>query len=473
MKKQLTLFLSCTIVLLSCAQSIIPPFGEQSERPLAFPGAEGFGKYATGGRGGKVYIVTNLNDNGPGSLREGVSSKEPCIILFSISGTIHLESTLTIRGNKTIAGQTAPGDGICLADYPVNVGGDNVIIRYVRFRLGDRYQNKGKVPGSGHDDAFSAGKRNHLIIDHCSFTWSTDECVSVYGGDSTTLQWNLIAEPLNYSYHFEEGDTDFEKHGFGGIWGGRHLTAHHNLFAHCVSRNPRFNGARLGASEELVDFRNNIIYNWGNNSVYGGEGGTYNIVNNYYKYGPSTNPNVKFRIVNPTKNDQKGFGKFYVSGNYVDGAEEVTRQNDKGVDMGSDAGKSIKKETLVSTPFLVESIPAESAKDAFYAFIQQGGCSLPVRDTLDQRILRNLFERNGAIIDVQGGFPHGTPYEKTLQAWPTLQSAKAPADTDADGMPDTWETSKGLNPRDPADARQKTLHAFYTNIEIYINGLIK
>ncbi|MCU0405339.1 MAG: pectate lyase, partial [Chitinophagaceae bacterium] len=162
-----------------------------NERPIAFPGAEGFGKYTEGGRGGKVYIVDNLNDEGAGSFRDAVSSKEKRVVVFSVSGTIHLLSPLTILGNKTIAGQTAPGDGICLADHPVRIGGDQVIIRYMRFRMGDRYQGlKGKVPGSGSDDAFSAGKRKHIIIDHCSMSWSTDEVCSVYGGDSTTLQWN-------------------------------------------------------------------------------------------------------------------------------------------------------------------------------------------------------------------------------------------------------------------------------------------
>lgn len=441
--------------------------------PIAFPDAEGFGKYTIGGRGGRTFIVSNLNDSGPGSLRDAVESKEPLIIVFSVSGIIHLTSPLSIRANKTIAGQSAPGDGICITDYPVIVVGDNVIIRFLRFRLGDRFQNKGKVPGSGHDDAFSASRRKKLIVDHCSFSWSTDECISVYGGDSTTLQWNLVAEPLNYSYHFEEGDTDFEKHGFGGIWGGRHLSAHHNMFAHCVSRNPRFNGARLGSSEELVDFRNNIIYNWGSNSVYGGEGGNYNIVNNYYKYGPSTNPNVKFRIVNPSKNSEMGFGKFYVNGNYVDGSDEVTRNNDKGVDMGGDAGKSVKKESLVSTPFSVVNLPDITAKAAFYAFIKEGGCSLPIRDTLDQRILRNLFERNGRIVDVQGGYPHGSPYESTMVAWPTLRTKPANTDSDADGMPDAWEVSKGLNPHNADDATRTTIHSFYTNLEMYLNSLVK
>lgn len=218
----------------------------KDEKAIAFPGAEGFGKYTTGGRSGKVYIVSNLQDDGEGSLRKAVVSNSPRIIVFAVSGTIHLKSKLNIKGNVTIAGQTAPGDGICLADYPVSLAGDNVIIRFLRFRMGDRYQNKGKIDGAGGDDAFGGSGRKNIIVDHCSISWSTDEVCSVYKGDSTTLQWNIMTEPLNYSYHFETGDKDFENHGYGGIWGGQHLTAHHNLFAHCNSRNPRFNGARLG-----------------------------------------------------------------------------------------------------------------------------------------------------------------------------------------------------------------------------------
>src|SRR5215204_1412270 len=218
--------------LQGCAQQkTTTASASQSMLLIAFPGAEGYGKYTTGGRGGKVFIVSNLNDDGEGSLRKAATAKGSRIIVFSVSGTIHLLSPLSIRGDATIAGQTAPGDGICLADYPVSLGGDNIIIRYLRFRMGDRYQNKGMVDGAGADDAFSGTRRNNIVIDHCSMSWSTDEVLSVYGGDSTTLQWNIISEPLNYSYHFETGDKDFEHHGYGGIWGGRHLTAHHNLFA--------------------------------------------------------------------------------------------------------------------------------------------------------------------------------------------------------------------------------------------------
>src|SRR5690606_22351780 len=167
---------------------------------------------------------------------------------------------------------------------------------------------KGMVDGSGSDDALTVPRRKNIIIDHCSISWSTDEAMSVYGGDSTTLQWNIISEPLNYSYHFEAGDKDFQNHGYGGIWGGSHLSAHHNLIAHCASRTPRFNGARLGSEEDFVDFRNNVIYNWGHNNIYGGEGGRYNIINNYFKYGPSTSKSVKHRIVNPStpKNGEYG-----------------------------------------------------------------------------------------------------------------------------------------------------------------------
>jgi hypothetical protein len=440
-------------------------------QPIAFPGAEGFGKFTTGGRGGQVMIVSNLNDAGPGSFREAVESKKPRIVVFAVSGTIRLSTPVNIRGNVTIAGQTAPGDGICLADQPVSVAGDNVIIRYLRFRMGDRYQDKGKVHGSGHDDAFSASRRKHLIIDHCSVSWSTDEVMSVYGGDSTTLQWNIISEPLDYSYHFETGDKDYEHHGYGGIWGGAHLSAHHNLFAHCVSRNPRFNGTRLGATVERVDFRNNLIFDWGGNNIYGGEGGEYNIVGNYYRPGPSTGKRVRGRIVNPTRNDEVSFGRFYVTENFVDCAPEVTANNSLGLHVTGEKPGDVIAEVPVSLPFSVIDLPKKSAEQAMQDILSKGGCSLPARDTLDHRILREVVERTGRVIDVQGGYPHGTPFEQTLNAWPTLRSLPAPTDTDQDGMPDAWEIKKGLDPKDPSDAVRRTNGHAYTNIEIYINSL--
>ncbi|MBC7874866.1 MAG: pectate lyase, partial [Ferruginibacter sp.] len=421
-----------------------------------------------------VLIVTNLNDDGEGSFRKAVTAKGPRIIVFAISGTIHLNTPISIKSDVTIAGQTAPGDGICLADHPVSLGGNNIIIRYLRFRMGDKNQNKGKVDGSGHDDAFGGVRRNNIIIDHCSLSWSNDEVISVYAGDSTTLQWNLIAEPLNYSYHFETGDTDFEKHGFGGIWGGKHLSAHHNLFAHCNNRNPRFDGIR-NVSEENVDYRNNVIYNWGSNNIYAGEGGSYNIVNNYFKYGPTTSKTVRYRIANPGRRETEPvipFGKWYVDGNYVDEAEAVTKNNRSGVHMGNGGTEEDKKNTVIDKPIPAEDIPEQSAIDAYEAVLRFVGASFK-RDTLDERIINDVKNRTGGLIDVQGGYPHGTAYELTVNAWPPLRSQPTPADADKDGMPDAWEKKNGLDPANPSDAADFKLSKSYTNIEVYINSLVK
>jgi pectate lyase len=460
-------------VLFACSGSKVPIPYAGNHPMIAFPGAEGYGKYTKGGRGGEVYIVRNLEDGGTGSLREAVSDEQKRIIIFSISGTIRLLSPLEIKGNKTIAGQTAPGDGICIADYPVRLDGDQIIIQYLRFRMGDRYQGlEGKIPGSGNDDAVGASRKKHIIIDHCSMSWSTDEVCSIYGGDSTTLQWNIISEPLNYSYHFEAGDTDYQKHGYGGIWGGKHFSAHHNLFAHCVSRNPRFNGLRLGATEELADYRNNVIYNWGHNSVYGGEGGQYNIVYNYYKYGPDTHLGVRSRIANPNRTEQLSFGKWFVSGNYVDGDEKTTRDNLSGVIMGNNGTAEDKKSALIKEAHAVEPIPQEDAVTAYQKVLSTAGASFR-RDTLDKRIINDVLHRTGKIIDVQGGFPHGTPFEISQTAWPTLKSLAAPMDTDGDGIPDEWERKHQLNPADSRDASKVSLHVYYTNIEMYIHSLTK
>ncbi len=437
---------------------------------IAFPGAEGFGKYTTGGRGGKVVKVTNLNDSGPGSLREAVSKKYPRVIVFEVDGTIHLTSKLNIQSNVTIAGQSAPGEGICIADQSVQLAGDNIIIRYLRFRLGDKFQRGEMIDGNGSDDALGGNKREHIMIDHCSMSWSNDEVFSIYSGDSTTLQWNLIAEPLNYSYHFETGDKDFEKHGYGGIWGGKHLSGHHNLFAHCISRNPRFNGNRFGADQELVDFTNNLIYNWEHNSVYGGELGHYNIENNFYKPGPNTRVTVNKRIVNPSRDETNGLGIFYVSGNWVEGNEAVSKNNRLGIDFDQKITDLEKKASIASVPFDVVKIPIESAKQAYSSILNKVGASYK-RDTLDQRLIQDVILGKGRIIDVQGGFQHGTPFEQTIQAWPTLKPGIILLDSDQDGMPDVWEQSKGLNPT-ISNAAAFDLSKEYTNIEVYLNTLL-
>ncbi|HUP10899.1 MAG TPA: hypothetical protein VM187_01760 [Niastella sp.] len=447
-------------------------FFSAKAQQLAFPGAEGFGRYTMGGRGGTVIIVNTLDDDGPGSLRKAVTAKGPRTVIFTVSGTIHLQSKLEIKGDITIAGQTAPGDGICLADYPVGLSGDNIVVRFLRFRMGDKNQNKGMVDGGGGDDAFGGTRRRNIIIDHCSMSWSTDEVFSVYNGDSTTLQWNLISEPLNYSYHFETGDKDFEHHGYGGIWGGKHTSAHHNLFAHCNSRNPRFDGIR-NIPDENVDFRNNVIYNWGGNNAYAGEGGNYNIINNYYRFGPETKKNVMYQVVNPWSKPPKiPYGKWFVDGNYVDGSHEVSSNNWQGVRLG-DKNADDPALAKATAPFAIVQVATQPAKEAYELVLKSVGCSSPNRDTLDERIINDVKHRKGRFIDVQGGYPHGTAYEATINAWPALKSRPALADKDQDGMPDVWEAAHKLNPKDAADAVAYTIDKQYTNVEVYINGLVK
>ncbi len=438
---------------------------------LAFPGAEGFGKYTTGGRGGKIMVVNNLHDLGKGSFREAAESTFPRTIVFAVSGTIHLEKKVTIQGDVTIAGQSAPGDGICIADKSVVIGGNNIIVRFLRFRLGDKYQKGGMIDGNGGDDAFGGTKKKNIVIDHCSFSWSTDEVFSIYAGDSTSVQWNLIAEPLNYSYHFETGDSDYEKHGFGAIWGGIHASFHHNLFAHCKSRTPRFNGIRH-TNEEHVDYRNNVIYNWGINNVYAGEGGRYNIVNNYYKPGPSTESNKREQIVNPFKRADIPFGKWYVNGNYVYSSTLVTNENVLGVKL-NEGNENDLKDAIVSAAFPYSPIATEHATIAFDLVLKNTGCIYPKRDTLDQRIINDVINGTGRSIDVQGGYPHGTAYELTSKAWPDLKQAPALSDSDSDGIPDEWEKLNGLDSNNPNDANEFKFHKHYTNIEVYLNSLLK
>ncbi|MBD2714487.1 T9SS type A sorting domain-containing protein [Microvirga sp. STR05] len=469
--------------------AVLTAASAQAQVP-SFPSAEGAGKFTSGGRGTvavptTVFEVTNLNDdNLPGSLRYALTTAATHrTIVFRVSGTIHLLSELRVtRANTTIAGQTAPGDGICLADYPFTISADNVIIRFARFRMGDKNQNQGMVNGSGSGDAFGGLSRKNIMVDHCTMSWSSDEACTLYRGDSTTLQWNLISEPLDYSYHFETGDTDFERHAYGGIWGGRTASFHHNLLAHMRGRMPRFDGSRNltpnTAGQENADFRNNVIYNWASYNVNGGEGGNYNIVNNYYKSGPSTPTSssggvpIRSEVLNPYKQTSSPvlpYGKFYLTGNYVDGYPAVTARNWLGVVM-SGGTRADTAQAKVTTPFPLPAVPTHTALDAYTAVLQKAGCVLPTRDALDQRIVQDVINRTGSLIDVQGGFPHGTPYAQTTGAWPVLNSLPAPTDTDHDGMPDTWELANGLNPNNAADRNNRGASG-YTALENYLNGL--
>ena len=429
----------------TAASAVGPP---ETKQALAFPGAEGFGKHTTGGRGGAVVVVTNLHDEGPGSLREAIRKKGPRTVVFAVSGYIDLESPLDINNSDiTIAGQSAPGDGITLRYHPMHIKADNVIVRYMRFRLGDAKNVQA--------DAVGANKgKSGIIVDHCSMSWATDESASFYRNKNFTLQWCIISESLNQSVH-AKGD-----HGYGGIWGGEGASFHHNLIASHMSRMPRFSGSKTTANsvDELVDFRNNVIYNWGGNNVYGGERGRYNMVNNYYKPGPATPESRMGRLLEP----YAPYGQFYMAGNVMEGNPEVTQYNALGVRMEHPDS------ALVAEAFEVDPVGEHTAKEAYESVLLHAGASY-IRDQVDERIVQEVRRNNPASGKNRNGIIDS---QQDVGGWPALQSASAPADADQDGMPDTWEREHKLNPGKPADAAAYTLDRQYTNIEVYLNSLV-
>ncbi len=458
-------------------------------RQIAFPGAEGFGRFAQGGRGGTIYEVTNLNDDGPGSLRDAVSQPNRTVI-FKVSGTIQLKSTLKITNdNITIAGQTAPGDGICTSGFTVTIAANNIIIRYVRFRLGDITADI--------DDACNSfkGSFHDIIVDHCSMSWSVDETGSFYDIQQFTLQWSILSESLFHSVD-PKGN-----HGYAGIWGGQGTTYHHNLLAHHSSRNPRFSGSRyLGSTVTgTVDMRNNVIYNWGDiNSAYGGEGGTQNMVNNYFKPGPATPgsltlssvSNKRNRILNYTSfyfasdafvyPDTLFGGKFYIDGNFVEGYPDVSADNwTKGVQPDDYPGSAaLIAAARQPVPFPFAPINTQTAQDAYPSVLNNAGAILPHRDTVDRRVLKEarlgIAEFEGAdyatVTETGVSHPSGIiDSQNDVGGWPTLNSTTPLPDSDHDGMPDVWELRRGLNPADPTDGNGVNANG-YTNLENYLNG---
>lgn len=451
----------------------------------AFPGALGGGKYTTGGRGGEVYEVTNLNDSGPGSLRDAVSKGNRTIV-FRVSGIIYLNSKISIKqDNITIAGQTAPGDGICVANYAVNISANNIIIRYMRFRPGD-----GKKSEDDALNCFGGGYEN-IIIDHCSMSWSIDETTSLYNVKNVTLQYNIISESLYDSYHVKG------KHGYGGIFGGQNSSYLFNLFAHHSSRTPRFNGARYKSQKyaDSLEFCNNVIYNWGNiNSAYGGEGGKYNMINNYYKAGPATPGNLttsstsnkRHRILYYTSfyiedGDTVWGGKFYINGNYTHGYPDVTADNwTLGVQKDSYSGsEALKAAAKQNQPYAISDYIPVSSQNAYELVIQHAGAILPKRDALDSRIIEELatgkatFEGDAYKTVTSTGVSHPAGIidsQEDVGGYPQYTSTPAPTDTDHDGMPDEWELANNLNPNDPAD-RNLTDEDGYTMLEVWLNGI--
>ena len=426
----------------------------------AFPGAEGWGMYSVGGRGGKVIFVTNLNDNGPGSLREAIQHKGARTLIFRISGTVELASPLTIKNDSiTIAGQTAPGDGICIKDYTLEVAANHVIIRFIRARLGD----EARYPGDAMSGTY--GKEN-IIIDHCSVSWGIDEVMTFWKNKNLTVQWCIISESLNNSYH-PKGS-----HGYGGIWGGQNSTYHHNLIAHHTSRTPRFSGGTTTPCDG-VDFVNNVIYNWGHNGVYGGEKGKINIINNYYKPGPATKQNVRSRIAEPF--DDKG--KWFIEGNFIEGFPEISADNWNG---GVQGDFSDIAGIRGFEPPLLENIKVDQPLDAYIKVLKYAGAYLPKRDAVDERVINETKTGtatfSGTAYSVERGFNRNVitgiiDSQSETGGWPELKSEKPPTDSDNDGIPDYWEIENGLDPNNPADGNFISENG-YTYLEEYLNSIV-
>lgn len=436
-----TTFLFSVIIMLFLA---ITAKGQQ----LAFPTAEGYGKYTVGGRGGDVYEVTNLNDSGEGSLRAALEAKGPRTVVFRVSGTI--TGNFSIKNDSiTIAGQTAPGDGICIKGN-LSTSANHIIIRYIRVRWD---------PAMGENDGIGGRYNKNIIFDHVSASWSTDETMTLYHNENTTVQWCIIAQAC------PKGTTD--EHRFGGIWGNNYGTWHHNLIAHNASRNPRW-ASGCGYN----DYRNNVIYNWEYASSYGGESrqkgdrrkppiehSTVNMIANYYKPGPATESKVRSIIVAPSsRNGDADAGKWWVSDNLVEESPEVTANNLLGVTKTDSA-------YLLNEPWPAMEINQQTAEEAYQSVLAQAGCSLPIRDRVDADIIDDVrkgtakYGKNGIIDnpDDVGG-------------WPELKSTLPLNDTDHDGMPDTWEKENGLDSTNPND-RNIVGKDGYTMLEKYLNAI--
>jgi hypothetical protein len=522
------LFAATTVAFSACSVEDNPtviPSEEPDDTPEvtetvapAFPGAEGHGRYVTGGRGGEVRHVTNLNDKGEGSLRAAVNGSKAKIVVFDVSGIIGLESDLVIGANTTIEGQTAPAPGITVRYRTVRPG-DNNIIRFIRFRRGEE-----KDVNDGADATWQRQK-DGIVLDHCSFSWSIDEIASFYDNQHFTMQWCTLGEALANPGH-SKGE-----HSYGGIWGGKGASFHHNFLAHMQNRVPRFCGARYdwngydkekyanSIQAEIVDFRNCVMYNWGNgNGCYGGTGGgNINIVNNYYKAGPATSNKTRVTQISvATSSNASGSpfmgycARYYINGNYVTAAGDKAQNYDwQGViyDGGTNIidgercipdekhlygenvtyYKNTKDQDCVRIKLDEEAetgkVTTHSAEMAYQQVLIYAGASLH-RDAVDTRYMQEAADGTTTYIGTAAKTGDG----KTITHRPgiidfvkdqggyELESATRPEgfDTDGDGMPDEWEKANGLDPNTD-DAAEYTLDkiGFYTNVEVYCNSLVE
>lgn len=503
----------------------------QDQAP-AFPGAEGHGRYVTGGRASdgttKVYHVTTLEDNSSGniqgSLRWALKQSGPRTIVFDVSGIIELKAELTIDANTTIAGQTAPAPGITLRYYTIRPNGNNIIIRFIRFRRGEEKDVNESA------DATWARRFTGIILDHCSFSWSIDEVASFYDNNNFTMQWCTIGESLNNAGHGKGA------HGYGGIWGGKLASFHHNMILHVNNRSPRFCGARYGwtgytnnklysqykwanhVQAENVDFRNCVIYNSGN-GCYGGPGGGYvNIVNNYYKQGPAATTNRITTVTVGAKGNSDGYpeaygmtSRYYINGNVMTAKSSVTADNWSGVtyDAYNDGSSDAKKrndgvfdidgykcslDTLnlygddvthyknakgkncvrikIDNPIATGDITTHTAEKAYEKVLANVGASLH-RDGVDSRYVNEATNATatykGSVTKVAGRID-----KVSDQGTYELESTSRPTgfDTDGDGIADVWELANGGD-LDPNAYTIDSEKKWYTNLEVYLNSLVE
>ena len=421
----------------------------------AFPGAEGAGALATGGRGGRVIRVTNLEDSGPGSLRAAVEAKGPRTIVFDVGGTIRLKKPLVVRnGQVTIAGQTAPGGGIALRDRHFEIAADDVVVRYLRARLGDT--------AAVESDAFTISRGRRIIVDHVSASWSVDETLSS-GSDyetakedlrDVTVQWSIISESLRKSVHAKG------VHGYGSLLRGARgarMSFHHNLWAHHLARMPR-PGNYLTPLQDSVgayyDFRSNVFYNWGGSRAgYNADSGEkasragYNFVDNFYKAGPDTKRPIAFDERNP-------IAVAWFSGNSMNGVVPkdqwslVTGRTDEGYRLAG--------------PIRFPAVTPDPAARAYEKVLAGAGASLP-RDAVDARVIHSVRNGTGSLIDSQ----------TEVGGWPELAAGTPWKDSDGDGMPDDWERTQGLDAANPADGNADRDGDGYTELEEWLNALVE
>ena len=459
----------------------------------AFPGAWGGGMYSFGGRDGKVIVVTNLNDSGPGSFRDACEQGGPRIVVFNVAGIIRLKAVISIRAPYiTIAGNTAPGDGVCIAGNTVQLDTHDVIVRHLRFR-------RGKTDPADRDDSLGGNPVGNIMIDHVSTSWSLDENLSMYrhmyrppGGEkdlklptvNISIQNSISSESLNM-YH----------HSFGSTIGGLNSTFHHNLYACNTGRNPS-----VGMYGDFT-FVNNVLFNYRHRTIDGGDHmSLYNIINNYFKPGPGTpDTEIAYRLLKPESERSKTvldhFGKAYVKGNVVEGHDAVTKDNWAGgvqPDAKTKSREAVLAEIRVNEPFKHAQLPIQSADKAYETVLANVGATLPHRDSVDERIIKEV--RTGKIppMTIAKGsqekakfYGYAQKYTDELASlvpkgfvtdpseaggWPEYKGTPY-KDSDGDGMPDDWEKAHGLNPNDASDASSDLNGDGYTNIEKYLYGL--